>query len=78
MAFRSISDDSTKQLLAMETDKRIFIAFDLYDTLLSAASISKRLADFIPTETAEPLAFLWRRYQLPGGSIVLVSPSITD
>lgn len=48
----------------METQKKIFIAFDLYDTLLSTASISKHLAHFIPPETAEPLALLWRRYQL--------------
>lgn len=51
-------------LANMGADKKHVIAFDLYDTLLSTASISKHLADFIPSETAEPLALLWRRYQL--------------
>lgn len=48
----------------MASDKKTIIAFDLYDTLLSTASISKRLSDFIAPETAEALALLWRRYQL--------------
>lgn len=47
---------------AMDTDTRIFVAFDLYDTLLSTASISKDLANFL--EIAKSLALLWRRYQL--------------
>lgn len=48
----------------MGTDRKYVIAFDLYDILLSTASISKQLVDFIPSETAEPLVLLWRRYQL--------------
>lgn len=48
----------------MDTGTKVIVAFDLYDTLLSTASISKTLASFIPLEIAEPLALLWRRYQL--------------
>lgn len=42
----------------MGSGEKTIIAFDLYDTLLSTAFISKRLADFIAPETAEALACL--------------------
>ncbi|CAG7970709.1 unnamed protein product [Penicillium salamii] len=48
----------------MDTTGKTVVAFDLYDTLLSTASISQKLTEFIPAETAERLALLWRRYQL--------------
>ncbi|KAM0805254.1 HAD-like domain-containing protein [Usnea florida] len=40
------------------------IAFDLYGTLLSTASIAKDLAVHFGEEKAASLAALWRRYQL--------------
>lgn len=48
----------------MASDKKTIIAFDLYDTLLSTASISKHLSDYIAPDTADALSLLWRRYQL--------------
>ncbi|KAH7093922.1 HAD-like domain-containing protein [Auriculariales sp. MPI-PUGE-AT-0066] len=43
---------------------RVVIGFDLYGTLLSTDSISKELAKIFGDDKAEPLATLWRRYQL--------------
>jgi 2-haloacid dehalogenase len=46
------------------TSPKTVIAFDLYGTLLSTASISTALAHHFPTESANSIAALWRRYQL--------------
>ncbi|KPI37339.1 Haloacetate dehalogenase H-2 [Cyphellophora attinorum] len=43
---------------------QIVVAFDLYGTLLSTASIAKALARHFGEEKANSIAALWRRYQL--------------
>lgn len=48
----------------MSTEKNIVVAFDLYGTLLSTASIADELSKHFGKEKAESLAGLWRRYQL--------------
>lgn len=42
----------------------ILVAFDLYGTLLSTASVAKALAEHFGEEKAASIAQLWRRYQL--------------
>ncbi|KAL4811059.1 haloacid dehalogenase, type II [Aspergillus unguis] len=44
----------------MNDRKKIVVAFDLYDTLLSPASIAKPLELMVLPEKAEPLALRWR------------------
>ena len=44
--------------------KKAVIAFDLYGTLLSTESIAQELAGVVGPENAQPVAALWRRYQL--------------
>ncbi|KAI0836195.1 haloacid dehalogenase [Hypoxylon sp. FL0890] len=44
--------------------KKTVIAFDLYGTLLSTESIAHELAKVYGGDKAQPLAMLWRRYQL--------------
>ncbi|KAJ5560524.1 (S)-2-haloacid dehalogenase [Penicillium frequentans] len=48
----------------MSSQTKAVVAFDLYDTLLSTASISKKLEPILDTNTAHSLSLLWRRYQL--------------
>jgi 2-haloacid dehalogenase len=43
---------------------KIVVAFDLYGTLLSTASIAEALAEHFGEEKAASIAALWRRYQL--------------
>lgn len=43
---------------------KTIIAFDLYGTLLSTASIAKELASHFGEEKAKSIAAQWRRYQL--------------
>ena len=43
---------------------QIVVAFDLYGTLLSTASVAKALAKHFGEEKADSIAQLWRRYQL--------------
>jgi hypothetical protein len=43
---------------------KILIAFDLYGTLLSPASIAKKLAGHFGQEKADSIAAVWRKYQL--------------
>ena len=43
---------------------KIVLAFDLYGTLLSTASVAKALASHFGEEKANSIAALWRRYQL--------------
>jgi 2-haloacid dehalogenase len=45
------------------SSKKIIVAFDLYGTLLSTASISKALAAHFP-DKADAIAATWRIYQL--------------
>jgi 2-haloacid dehalogenase len=40
------------------------VAFDLYGTLLSTASVSKALAAHFGEEKANSIAAVWRKYQL--------------
>jgi 2-haloacid dehalogenase len=40
------------------------VAFDLYGTLLSTASVSKALAAHFGEEKANSIATVWRKYQL--------------
>lgn len=42
----------------------ILVAFDLYGTLLSTASVAKALAEHFGEDKANSIAQLWRRYQL--------------
>lgn len=48
----------------MSANKDIIVAFDLYGTLLSTASIAKELSKHFGEEKAQSLATVWRRYQL--------------
>jgi FMN phosphatase YigB (HAD superfamily) len=43
---------------------RVVVAFDLYGTLLSTASIAKELASHFGQEKADSIAAVWRKYQL--------------
>lgn len=43
---------------------KIIVAFDLYGTLLSTASIATKLASHFGQETADSIAAIWRKYQL--------------
>lgn len=43
---------------------KIIVAFDLYGTLLSTASIATKLASHFGQETADSIAVIWRKYQL--------------
>jgi 2-haloacid dehalogenase len=43
---------------------KIVVAFDLYGTLLSTASIARELAAHAGEDRANSIAALWRRYQL--------------
>lgn len=40
------------------------VAFDLYGTLLSTASVAKALAEHFGKEKADSIATVWRKYQL--------------
>jgi 2-haloacid dehalogenase len=42
----------------------IVVAFDLYGTLLSTASIAKELAAHFGQDKADSIAAVWRKYQL--------------
>lgn len=42
----------------------IVVAFDLYGTLLSTASVAGKLADHFGQEKAQSIAAEWRKYQL--------------
>ncbi|PYH41522.1 haloacid dehalogenase, type II [Aspergillus saccharolyticus JOP 1030-1] len=44
--------------------KEIFIAFDIYGTLLSFDAATEELAQYLGAERARDIAQLWRRYQL--------------
>ncbi|KAF2399868.1 haloacid dehalogenase [Trichodelitschia bisporula] len=44
--------------------RNIILAFDLYGTLLSTASIASRLANYVGQEKASSIAAKWRLYQL--------------
>ncbi|MCJ1356234.1 MAG: hypothetical protein MMC33_006228 [Icmadophila ericetorum] len=48
----------------MSSQETIVVAFDLYGTLLSTASIAEELAKHFGKEKAQEVATLWRRYQL--------------
>ena len=43
---------------------KVVVAFDLYGTLLSTASVSKALASHFGEEKANSIAAVWRKYQL--------------
>ena len=43
---------------------KILVAFDLYGTLLSTASIAKKLASHFGHDKADSIAAVWRKYQL--------------
>ena len=43
---------------------KVVVAFDLYGTLLSTASVSKALAGHFGEEKANSIAAVWRKYQL--------------
>ena len=43
---------------------KILVAFDLYGTLLSTASIAKKLASHFGQDKADSIAIVWRKYQL--------------
>ena len=43
---------------------QVLVAFDLYGTLLSTASVAKALAEHFGEDQANSIAQLWRRYQL--------------
>jgi 2-haloacid dehalogenase len=43
---------------------KTLIAFDLYGTLLSTASIAAELAQHFGDEKAKSIAAIWRKYQL--------------
>jgi 2-haloacid dehalogenase len=43
---------------------KTLVAFDLYGTLLSTASIAEKLASHFGQETADSIAAVWRKYQL--------------
>jgi len=43
---------------------RTLVAFDLYGTLLSTTSISKKLASHFGQVKADAVAVTWRKYQL--------------
>jgi len=42
----------------------IFLAFDVYGTLLSTESIAKQLAEHFGQKKASSIAVEWRKYQL--------------
>jgi len=52
------------RLTILATMTKILIAFDLYGTLLSPASIAKKLASHFGQEVADSIAATWRKYQL--------------
>ncbi|KAK6509266.1 hypothetical protein TWF481_004025 [Arthrobotrys musiformis] len=56
-------DAETTRFIDNIVDRRIIVAFDLFGTLLSTDSISKKLAEFY-AEKAGGIATAWRRYQL--------------
>jgi 2-haloacid dehalogenase len=43
---------------------KTLVAFDLYGTLLSTASIATKLASHYGQDTADSIASVWRKYQL--------------
>ena len=48
----------------MPSDSQTIIAFDLYGTLLSTASIAEKLSEYYGDGQAPDIAALWRRLQL--------------
>jgi hypothetical protein len=52
------------RLIILATMTKILLAFDLYGTLLSTASIAKKLASHFGQEAADSIAATWRKYQL--------------
>ncbi|KAK6516543.1 hypothetical protein TWF506_006448 [Arthrobotrys conoides] len=56
-------DPETSRFIDNIVDRRIIVAFDLFGTLLSTDSISKKLAEYYP-EKAEVISTTWRKYQL--------------
>ncbi|KAK6363035.1 hypothetical protein TWF730_000482 [Orbilia blumenaviensis] len=56
-------DAETSKFIDNIVDRRIIVAFDLFGTLLSTDSISKKLAEYYP-EKADSISAAWRRYQL--------------
>lgn len=56
-------DAKTSAYIDSIVDRKIVLAFDLYGTLLSTESISKKLAEYYG-DKADALAATWRRYQL--------------
>ncbi|KAJ4291058.1 hypothetical protein N0V90_010256 [Kalmusia sp. IMI 367209] len=48
----------------MASNQEIFLAFDVYGTLLSTESIARQLAEHFGQEKAATIASEWRKYQL--------------
>jgi 2-haloacid dehalogenase len=43
---------------------KVVLAFDLYGTLLSTASVAEALASHFGEDKAKSIAAVWRKYQL--------------
>ncbi|KAK6357321.1 hypothetical protein TWF718_001635 [Orbilia javanica] len=56
-------DAETSRFIDKIVDRRIIVAFDLFGTLLSTDSISKKLAEYYP-DKADSISTAWRKYQL--------------
>ncbi|KAK6536262.1 hypothetical protein TWF281_000504 [Arthrobotrys megalospora] len=56
-------DAETSRFIDSIVDRRIIVAFDLFGTLLSTDSISKKLAEYYPDQ-ADSISTAWRKYQL--------------
>ena len=50
--------------MSAPTSDGLVIAWDLYGTLLSTASIAKQLAEHVGDDKAKSIAAEWRKYQL--------------
>ncbi|KAF3906468.1 hypothetical protein ABW20_dc0106166 [Dactylellina cionopaga] len=57
-------DPETSTFIDNIVDRRIIVAFDLFGTLLSTDSISKKLAEYYGEEKANSISTAWRKYQL--------------
>ncbi|KAF3273385.1 hypothetical protein TWF970_009167 [Orbilia oligospora] len=56
-------DAETSRFIDNIVDRRIIVAFDLFGTLLSTDSISKKLAEYYPDKSGA-ISTAWRKYQL--------------
>lgn len=60
----TITDHPSSKLFTAAMTDKVVLAFDVYGTILSTASIAEKLSSFYGSDAGPKIAAQWRRYQL--------------